>query len=148
VKNQDINHQEKKKHQKMIEERFLESAVKIKKKYISLVSNLELYRTAASSLNTKLNTSLENLQTLEEDYKNHKIQGKEAMNSILEIINKIESDGKRLENLINPINEEIELLAKEEQFLFKQIVDTHPNLTQKQIIQIVKDRIIKEGLPI
>ncbi len=132
----------------MIEERFLESAVKIKKKYISLVSNLELYRTAASSLNTKLNTSLENLQTLEEDYKNHKIQGKEAMNSILEIINKIESDGKRLENLINPINEEIELLAKEEQFLFKQIVDTHPNLTQKQIIQIVKDRIIKEGLPI
>jgi hypothetical protein len=40
----------------------------------------------------------------------------------------------------------IEKLAKEEQELFRQIVERHSNLSQDQIVSIVRDRLIKEGL--
>jgi hypothetical protein len=40
----------------------------------------------------------------------------------------------------------MEKLAKEEMELYRQIVDSHPNLTEDQIVEKVQDRLIKEGL--
>ena len=45
-----------------------------------------------------------------------------------------------------PLNKEIEKLALEEQELYKQIKSTHPNLTDDQIVESVRQRLINEGL--
>ena len=46
----------------------------------------------------------------------------------------------------NPINKEIERLALEEQELYKQICLNHPDLTEDQIVECVKERLLKENL--
>jgi len=68
------------------------------------------------------------------------------LKKLLKIIDEVEDEGKRLEKLIEPINLEIEKLAKEEMELYRQILDGHPNLTENQIVEKVQDRLIKEGL--
>jgi hypothetical protein len=55
-------------------------------------------------------------------------------------------EGKKLETLIDPINVEIEKLGREEQELYRQIVEHHPELTEDQIVNFVRDRLLKEGL--
>ena len=43
-------------------------------------------------------------------------------------------------------NVEIEKLGREEQELYRQIVEHHPELTEDQIVKSVRDRLLKEGL--
>ena len=64
----------------------------------------------------------------------------------MNIINDIEAEGKRLENFTNPINKNIEKLALEEQELYKQICLKHKDMTEDEIIECVKQRLIKENL--
>ena len=65
---------------------------------------------------------------------------------MLEILEEVDSEGKRLEDLVDPLNKEIEKLALEEQELYRQIVEHHPELTEDQIVNFVRDRLLKEGL--
>ena len=74
------------------------------------------------------------------------IDEKALFEKLLKIIDNIEEEGKRLEKLIEPVNFEIEKLAKEEIELYNQILDGHSNLTEDQIVEKVQDRLIKEGL--
>lgn len=130
----------------MIEERYLETAVKIRRTYLKLVSNLDLYKSVAISLNSKLESSLEKIKTLEKQYKDQELDSTKALNSLNELINNVDKEGQRLENLVNPINTEIEGLMQEEQQLYRQIIEHHKEIPEHQIIQIVKDRLKSEGL--
>lgn len=130
----------------MIDERYLRVAVQIRRTYLKLINNLDLYKSSASSINKKLQETLDKITEIETDYIEKRIDDKKSLESALRVIEDIESEGKRLENLINPINEEIEKLVKEEQELYNQIVTSHRNLTEDQIVSIVRDRLIKEGL--
>jgi predicted nucleic acid-binding Zn-ribbon protein len=108
---------------------------------------MELYRTKAIQVSEKLESTLSRLNGLKDELdKNKKKDTMESANELLKIIDQIEEDGKRLENLVDPMNFEIEKLAKEEVELYKQIVDTHPTLSEDQIVNTVQDRLIKEGL--
>lgn len=130
----------------MIEERFLKTAIQIRRTYLKLINNLELYKSAAISIQKKLNETLDRINKVENEYIDRKIEDKQILNEVLNILDDLEREGKRLENLINPINEEIEKLAKDEQELYRQITQHHYNLSEDEIIFQVKDRLIKEGL--
>jgi len=64
----------------------------------------------------------------------------------MKVLNDIEDEGHSLENLVDPLNSDIEKLALEEQELYRLIKQKHNNLTDEQIIESVKDRLIKENL--
>ena len=130
----------------MIDERYLRVAVQIRRTYLKLINNMELYKTVASSISKKLEETIDKISEIENDYVDKKIDDKKSMDQALKVINEIEEEGKRLEGLISPINDEIEKLLKEEQELYKQIVNNHRELTEQQIVNIVRDRLIKEGL--
>jgi hypothetical protein len=85
---------------------------------------------------------------LKSDNQNQKssLSQTEVFEKLLKIIDEVENEGVRLEKLIEPINTEIEKLSKEEVELYRQIVDTHPILTEDQIVENVQSRLIKEGL--
>ncbi len=130
----------------MIDERYLRVAVQIRRTYLKLINNLELYKSVATSITKKLEETIDKISEIENDYIDKKLDDKKSMENALKVINDVESEGKRLEGLINPINDEIEKLLKEEQELYKQIVNNHRELTEDQIVSIVRDRLIKEGL--
>jgi hypothetical protein len=133
----------------MIDERFLLAAVNIRKTYINMLSDLNKYQEKAKETLQMLNDAYKKLDNLEKDMKKEENKNNESyssLNELLKIIDEIETEGKKLENFTNPINKEIEKLALEEQELYKQICLNHPDLTEEQIVECVKERLLKENL--
>ena len=130
----------------MIDEKYLKVAINIRRTYLKLINNLDLYKKIANSISQKLIETVKDIEDIEKDYIDKKINDEQSLQKALSILNNVEKEGKRLEEAIDPINIEIEKLAKEEQELFRQIVERHSNLSQDQIVSIVRDRLIKEGL--
>lgn len=135
----------------MVDEKYLKMAITIKRTYLKLINNLDLYRDRASEVANRLDDTIKKVKDIQDelskkDPKSQNISEKEIYGKLFKILDEVEEEGKRLENLVNPINIEIEKLAKEEQELYRQILEHHPNLTQDQIVSSVSDRLIKEGL--
>lgn len=136
----------------MVDEKYLQMSLTIRRTYLKLINNLDLYRSRALQISERLEDTVKKIDELNKEAeenakkKNTNISQIEVFEKLLKIIDDVDDEGKRLENLISPINLEIEKLAKEEMELYKMIVDSHPNLTEDQIVESVKDRLIKEGL--
>lgn len=134
----------------MIDEKYLINAITIRRTYLKLINNVDLYQKKALQVSEKLEDTLLKLDKFKDELANKKnpknLTEKDAFNKLLEIINEIDEEGKKLEGLINPINIEIEKLAKEEGELYRQIVEHNKNLTEDEIVNIVRDRLIQEGL--
>jgi predicted phage-related endonuclease len=136
----------------MVDEKYLQMAISIRRTYLKLINNLDLYRARALQVSDRLEETVKKLDDFNKEVeesakkKNNNMSQVEVFEKLLKIIDEVEEEGKRLENLVNPINVEIEKLAKEEMELYRQIVDNHPSLTEDQIVESVKDRLIKEGL--
>jgi archaellum component FlaC len=132
----------------MIEEKYLIMSISIRRTYLKLINNLDLYHNRALKVSSNLEETLAKLDDIQEglDSKDKKTGGKETLDKILNILQEVEDEGKKLESLIDPINKEIEKLGREEQELYRQIVEHHPELTEDQIVNFVRDRLLKEGL--
>lgn len=136
----------------MVDEKYLQMSITIRRTYLKLINNLDLYRSRALQISERLEDTVKKIDELNKEAeesakkKNTNISQIEVFEKLLKIIDEVDDEGKRLENLISPINTEIEKLAKEEMELYQMIVNSHPNLTEDQIVESVKDRLIKEGL--
>jgi len=137
----------------MVDEKYLQMAINIRRTYLKLINNMDLYRARALQVSERLDETLKKLDTFNEklntknpDAKKVNLTEREVFESLLKIIDEIDEEGKKLENLISPVNVEIEKLSKEEMELYRLIVDNHPMLTEDQIVEKVQDRLIKEGL--
>ncbi len=134
----------------MVDERFLQRAIIIRRTYFKLINSLDLYKSRALKVSERLDDTLKKLDDFQKDLENSNrktsLGEKEIFEKLLKIIDEVDEEGKRLEKLIEPINVDMEKLAKEEQELYRQIVESHPNLSEDQIVNSVRDRLIKEGL--
>lgn len=130
----------------MIDEKYLIVALNIRKTYLKLINNLDLYKKMSNSILKKLNETVKEIEDIEKDYTDKKINDAQSLQRALSVLDGVEREGKRLQDAIDPINIEIEKLAKEEQELYRQIVERHSNLSPDKIVSIVRDRLIKEGL--
>lgn len=133
----------------MIDEKFLIAAINIRKTYVRLLSDLDKYHEKAKQTLESLESIYKKLDNLESDInkpENSKNENFSVVNEIMQILNDIEEEGKRLESFTNPINKKIEKLALEEQELYKQICLKHKDMTEDEIIESVKERLIKENL--
>ena len=136
----------------MVDEKYLQMSLTIRRTYLKLINNLDLYRSRALQISERLEDTVKKIDDLNKEAeesakkKNTNTSEIEVFEKLLKIIDEVDDEGKRLENLISPINTEIEKLAKEEMELYQMIVNSHPNLTEDQIVESVKDRLIKEGL--
>ena len=134
----------------MIDEVFLQNAVRIRRTYLKLTNNMDFYQKKAKEIVDRLDETLikiDNLQKVaENNKKNSGIGSQDLLSELLNILNDIDVEGKSLEDLVNPLNQDIEKLGLEEQELYRQIKEKHYDLTDDQIINSVKDRLIKENL--
>ncbi len=136
----------------MVDEKYLQKAISIRRTYLKLINNMDLYRARALQVSERLDGTLKKIDDYQNELKENAKSKKPTLNEteifqkLLKIIDEVDEEGKRLEKLIEPINLEIEKLAKQEMELYRQILDGHPNLTEEQIVEKVQDRLIKEGL--
>lgn len=134
----------------MIDDKFLDAAVRIKRKYYELTSNLETYENYLKKTISLMEETLTKVDNIKADMVNPKKRKNMTSVGVLGelegMMKKLEDDAKRLESYVTPMNDGIEKLAVEEQELYRMITDKHPNLTEHQIVDSVKKRLVKEGL--
>ena len=110
----------------MIDEIYLQNAIRIRRTYLKLSSNMDIYQDKAQEVSNKLDetiSKIDDLQKKAEDSKNNKNSNDSNfyVSELMKILNEVEEEGISLENLVNPLNEEIEKLSLEEQELYRQI---------------------------
>ena len=131
----------------MIDEIFVESAIRIKKEYYSLHQNMSSYKKKAADVVKNLNYLIKEIEAIQEKAEKKEISSaEEALNQLLKVLNEVESEGKRLEVVMKPINERLEKLSVEEQELWRNIKLKHDNLPDDDIVNYVKERLEKENL--
>lgn len=131
----------------MISENLLQSAVNIRRQYLKISNNMSLYHKRAQEIITTLEESVQKLESLQQKIEKEKnVSAEESINKILNIIKDVEDEGQRLEQLVDPMNKEIEKLSKEENELYRMIKEKHPSLSDNEILNIVQNRLQKEGL--
>lgn len=136
----------------MIDENFLQSAVRIRRTYLKMSNSMEFYRKSAEKIVERLDETIKKVEVIQQEAENSKknrsssFSAEESLNKMLKILEEVDIEGKRLEELVDPLNKEIEKLALEEQELYRLIKERHYNLTDEQIIESVKQRLIKENL--
>lgn len=136
----------------MIGEQYYQSCISIRKTYIKLMSEMSSYKDIAEKAAKKLESSISEIEVLKARIKKSKgskfpeVTGTDAIAKINEILNDVEGQGLALEKFVEPINKELEKLAKEEQMLYAKICEAYPNLGEQQIVEAVSNRLKKEGL--
>ena len=136
----------------MVEEVFLQSAVRIRRSYLKMANNMDFYRKAAKKVADKLDETIKKLDKVQQDAedsrtnKNSNFSTEGSLNELLSILEEVENEGKRLEELVDPLNKEIEKLSSQEHELYRQIKEKHGDLTDDQIVESVTQRLIKENL--
>lgn len=128
----------------MIQERFLQSACNIRRVYLRVSSGLDHYHLQAKKTLAVLEHTVTKIDHLKENVK--KIEEKEGFSILVKILEEVEEQGKSIEKMTEPINLEIEKLAREEKSLYQQIRVAHPQLSEQQIVQSVEKRLQAEGL--
>ena len=134
----------------MIDEIYLQNAIRIRRTYLKLSNNMELYQKKAQAVSDKLEVTISKIDDLQSKIegvnKDDKKDSNYFLTELIKILNEVEEEGKALETSVDPLNNEIEKLALEEQELYRQIKEKHFDLTDEQIISSVQDRLIKENL--
>lgn len=132
----------------MIDESFVQAAIKIRRTYLKLTNNMELYKTQAERLSKNLDDIVGRLQKLQLDLNDDKknMQAESAISEVTKILRSVEDEGKNLEGAIDPINEEIEKLGYEEQELWRMIKEKHYDLPEDDIINYIKKRLVDANL--
>lgn len=136
----------------MIDENFLQSAVRIRRTYLKMSNSMDFYKKAAADVVERLDLTIKKVEDIQKEAedskkdKNSNFSAEASMNKMLKILEEVDAEGKRLENLVDPLNKEIEKLALEEQELYRVIKEKHYNLSDDEIIESVKQRLIKENL--
>jgi Mor family transcriptional regulator len=131
----------------MIDEFFLERAIQIRKTYLNLNNNMDNYQKKAKIVHDNLKQTIEKITKMQEDIEKGTLKDpKIASEKVLNILSEIEAEGESLNKSIDPINKQIEKLAVEEKELYRQIREKHYNLSEEQIVNVVRERLIKENL--
>lgn len=132
----------------MIDEIFYQSAIKIRRQYLKITNNMSFYQNKAKLVSDNLGDIIKRIDDVKEstDPKNSEFSAESAVSELVKILKEVEEEAKRLEEMVEPLNSEMEKLALEEQELWRNIKEKHYNVNEDDIINSVKDRLIRENL--
>ncbi len=134
----------------MIDESYLDAAVRIRRTFMKLNVELTEYENYAKSIEKIIERALADLEDINNSISNDKklknVSQEEMLRKVLDILARLEDDSKSLESKVNPINDSIEKLRKEEVQLYNNIKFKYPNIKDSELIEMVNKKLEKEGL--
>jgi len=120
----------------MIDNQLLESAKYIRKEFLSLKTELDLYQGEVKGLGEFLLRKVDELTKYKDDVV-QKIKTKDEIKvvteHILKNIQEIEDEEKNINRKVDIINKKIDKLKNEEIILYKTIKDRYPKMTDEEI---------------
>lgn len=131
----------------MIDEIFYQSAIKIRRQYLKITTNMSFYQNKAKIVSDNLGNIIERIDDIKVAVtEKSEITTESAIGELSKILKEVEDEAKRLEEMVEPLNTEMEKLALEEQELWRNIKEKHYNISEDNIISSVKERLIRENL--
>ena len=106
----------------MIDESFIKAAIKIRREYLKLTNNLNFYKRKAEDVIENLEDIVTKIENIQQETENQSITNNDAVVfQLTKLLTDVESEGRAVESLIDPLNKEIEKLGLEEQELWRNI---------------------------
>lgn len=131
----------------MIDESFIKAAIKIRRQYLKLTNNLSFYKRKAEDVIGNLEEIVNKIEQIQKEAEFQTNPNNEAIIvQLTKILVDIESEGRAVESLVDPLNKEIEKLGIEEQELWRNIKSKNQNISDDEIVKHVRNRLIDEGL--
>ena len=131
----------------MIDESFIKAAIKIRREYLKLTNNLSFYKRKAEDVIENLEDIVTKIENIQQETENQSITNNDAVVfQLTKLLTDVESEGRAVESLIDPLNKEIERLGLEEQELWRNIKNKYPNLSDEEIVEYVRKRLLQENL--
>ena len=134
----------------IIDDMYLDAAVRIRRKYINLNNDIKLYESYLRETLDIVNQTADKIKDMEKDLKDPKkrqtLNEKDVMMTVYDLLGDLDKDATRLESKVEPVNKEIEKLAVEEAELYRAIKDKYPRLDDNEIVRQVRERLNREGL--
>lgn len=131
----------------MIDESYIQAAIKIRRQFLKLSNNMEFYKKKAQSVIENLEEIISKIEKIKNESEESKTTTNESVVlKLTKVLKDIEQEGRAVEDLIDPLNVEIEKLALEEQELWRNIKNKYPSTEDDKIIEYVKNRLIQENL--
>lgn len=130
----------------MIDKIYIESAKNIRKEFLSLSEKLDNYQSDLNKYVSYLETASVDLEAIKNnDVKKMKeaYELKDITEKITNKLNEIETEEQKIIHLIRPINDRIEKLREEENYLYSQIKEKYPKLTDEEIIKEIHSYLEK-----
>jgi predicted nucleic acid-binding Zn-ribbon protein len=129
----------------MIEENYVQAAIKIRREFLKLTNNMQLYKRKAKNILDNLEDIIGQIERISTE-SNENTDRKEIVEKLEGVLKEVEKEGKMVNELIDPLNNEIEKLALEEQELWRNIKNKYPNLGDDEIVEYIKNRLIQANL--
>jgi len=130
----------------MIDENFVSAAIRIRREYLKVNSNLELYKRRAREITANIDNLIHRVEEIQENFADDRNSVEEAVTELVKVVGDFEIEGQKLQKLVDPLNKQVEKLGLEEQELWRAIKIKHGDLPENLIIEYVKQRLIKENL--
>jgi hypothetical protein len=131
----------------MIDEKFIKSAIKIRREYLKLTNNLNFYKRKAEDVISNLQNIITKIEKIQNESENkNETNNSNIIMELTTILAQIEQEGRGVESLIQPLNIEIEKLGLEEQELWRNIKNKYPDRSDLDIVEYVKKRLLEENL--
>lgn len=131
----------------MIDESYIKAAIKIRRQYLKLTNNLNFYKRKAEDVISNLQDILDKIEKIQKEAEVQKNTNNDSIVvQLTKILADIEAEGRVVESLIDPLNQEIEKLGIEEQELWRNIKSKYPNNSDEEIVEYVRKRLIEENL--
>lgn len=128
----------------MISQIFIDRAVGIRKEYLSLNRDAGNYQKLIENLKNKVEDTIGGLEDLIKNINN--LTEDESKQQSLKFIFDLEEETQKIQKMVDPINEKIQQLVKEEQSLYDQIKLNYIELSNEEILTIIQNELKKRNL--
>jgi molecular chaperone DnaK (HSP70) len=128
----------------MISQIFIDRAVGIRKEYLSLNRDAGNYKKLIENLKNKVEDTIGGLDDIIKNISN--LTEDESKQQSLKFIFDLEEETQKIQKMVDPINEKIQQLVKEEQSLYDQIKLNYIELSNEEILTIIQNELKKRNL--
>jgi molecular chaperone DnaK (HSP70) len=128
----------------MISQIYIDRAVGIRKEYLSLNKDANNYQKLIENLKNKVEDTIGGLEEIIKNIDN--FTEDESKQKSLKFIFDLEEETQKIQKMVDPINDKIQQLVKEEQSLYDQIKLNYIELSNEEILTIIQNELKKRNL--
>ena len=128
----------------MISQIFIDRAIGIRKEYLSLNKDANNYKKLIVNLKDKVESTIGSLEDIIKNIDN--LTEDESKKQSLKFIFELEEETQKIQKMVDPINDKIQQLVKEEQSLYDQIKLNYIELSNEEILSIIQKELKKRNL--